>query len=173
MKEDLFGEKIHYGHFAPEFVLVGLLNRFDNRYQSAADAFFQELSWKQMYFLNVITLFKEPPTIQDMADFMGSSHQNATKLASKLLREEYIISLQDDTDRRKQRLYLTDKAQDFLVSNRTEAGKNVEEIFSAVSEQELEIVIDIMDRLTKRLNELHPNKNEKLQKCSGRCETMP
>ncbi len=41
MKNDLFGDKVKYEQFAPPFVLVALLNRFDNRYQSAADAFFQ------------------------------------------------------------------------------------------------------------------------------------
>ncbi len=35
MKQNLFGEKVNYENFASLFVLIGLLNRFDNRYQSA------------------------------------------------------------------------------------------------------------------------------------------
>ncbi len=155
MKNDLFGDKVKYEQFAPPFVLVALLNRFDNRYQSAADAFFKELSWKQMFFLNGITLHSEPPTIKDMADFMGCSHQNATKLATKLLKEGYIASRQDENDRRKQRLSLTDKAKDFLSHNKEEAYKCVTDIFSVVSNEELEAVIDVMARLTSRLEELH------------------
>ena len=87
MKDDLFGDKVKYGQFAPPFVLVALLNRFDNCYQSAADAFFQELSWKQIFFLNGIQLHSEPPSIKDMADFTGCSHQNVNKLYAKLLRD--------------------------------------------------------------------------------------
>ncbi len=34
MKNELFGDKVKYEQFAPPFVLVALLNRFDNRYQS-------------------------------------------------------------------------------------------------------------------------------------------
>ncbi len=160
MKQNLFGEKVNYQSFASPFVLIGLLNRFDNRYQSAADAFFKELSWKQMYFLNVITMFGEAPTMQDIADVMGCSHQNANKLASKLLREEYIASRQDENDRRKQRLSLTDKAKDFLSRNKEEAYKCVADIFSVVSETELETAIAVMAKLTERLEVLHGGKNE-------------
>ncbi len=155
MKKDLFGNKVNYEAVAPPFVLIGLLNRFDNRYQAAADAFFGELSWKQMFFLNGITLFTEPPTIQDMADFMGSSHQNATKLHAKLLHEGYILSELDAADHRKQRLYLTNKAKDFLARNRAGGEGSVKAIFEAVSPEELETVIDVMARLTERLDELY------------------
>ena len=151
MKQNLFGENVNYENFTAPFVLVALLNRFDNRYQSAADAFFDELSWKQMFFLNGVTLFKEPPTVKDMADFMGSSHQNANKLYAKLLKEEYIISETDKTDHRKQRIFLTEKAKQFLSNNKSEAGKIVNQIFSVVLEKELETVIDVMARLTDNL----------------------
>ncbi len=32
MKDDLFGDKVKCEQFDPPFVLVALLNRFDNRY---------------------------------------------------------------------------------------------------------------------------------------------
>ena len=51
MKQNLFGEKVSYENFAPPFVLIALMSRFVNRYQSAANAFFKELSWQQMFFL--------------------------------------------------------------------------------------------------------------------------
>ena len=108
-----------------------------------------------MFFLNGITLHSEPPTIKDMADFMGCSHQNVNKLYAKLLREGYITSMQDEHDRRKQRLFLTDKARDFLARNKAEAGKNVNDIFSVVSADELETTIEVMAKLTERLLELY------------------
>ncbi len=154
MKQNLFGEKVNYEGFTSPFVLIGLLNRFDNRYQSAADAFFKELSWKQMYFLNGITMFGDAPTMQDMADLMGCSHQNANKLAAKLVQEGYISSQQDENDRRKQRLSLTDKAKDFLNRNKTEAYKCVTDIFSVVSETELETAISVMAKLTESIRRI-------------------
>lgn len=155
MKKNLFGDAVDYEKFGSPYVLVALLNRFDNRYQSAADAFFQELSWKQLFFLNVITLFRDAPTTRDMANFMGCSHQNANKLYAKLLREGYITSKMDDNDHRKQRILLTDKAREFLSRNSGEADKSVRDIFSVVSEDELETAIAVMVKLTSRLTELY------------------
>ncbi|MDO4632442.1 MAG: MarR family transcriptional regulator [Eubacteriales bacterium] len=151
MKKDLFGGKVDCENVEPPFVLVGLLNRFDNRYHAAADAFFKERTWKQMYFLNAVSLFEEAPTIQDIADFMGSSNQNANKLYAKLLQDGYVTSVRDERDKRKQRLFLTDKAKEFLEENHVGHNKNVRDIFEVVSEEEMETVIDVMSRLTDHL----------------------
>ena len=153
MKNNLFGKKVSYENYAPPFVLIALMSRFLNRYQSAANAFFKELSWQQMFFLNGVTLFKEAPSIKDMADFLGCTHQNANKLYAKLLQDDYIVSQQDGNDRRKQRIYLTDKALNFLADNKVGSSKSVEDIFSVVSDAEMEVLIDAMAKLTKSIGE--------------------
>ena len=155
MKNNLFGEKISYENFEPPFVLIALMSRFVNRYQSAANAFFKELSWQQMFFLNGVTLFREAPSIKDMADFLGCTHQNANKLYAKLLQDGYITSQQDENDRRKQRLFLTDKAKAFLADNKVGSSESVKEIFSVVSNDEMEVLIDSMAKLTDHLTNLH------------------
>ena len=153
MKNNLFGEKVSYENIAPPFVLIALMSRFLNRYQSAANAFFKEMSWQQMFFLNGVTLFKEAPSIKDMADFLGCTHQNANKLYAKLLQDGYIVSKQDRDDRRKQRIYLTDKALSFLSVNKVGSSESVKAIFSVVSDDEMEMLIDAMAKLTDSLGE--------------------
>ena len=153
MKNNLFGEKVIYENFAPHFVLIALMSRFINRYQSAANAFFKELSWQQMFFLNGVTLFKEAPSIKDMADFLGCTHQNANKLYAKLLQDDYIVSQQDENDHRKQRIYLTEKAKSFLADNKVGSSESVKEIFSVVSDDEMGILIDAMAKLTESVGE--------------------
>ena len=105
MKNNLFGEKVSYENFEPPFILIALMSRFVNRYQSAANTFFKGLSWQQMFFLNGVTLFKEAPSIKDMAEFLGCTHQNANKLYAKLLQDGYIVSQQDENDRRMRIMY--------------------------------------------------------------------
>ena len=151
MKNNLLGEKVSYENFEPPFILIALMSRFVNRYQSAANAFFKEVSWQQMFFLNGVTLFKEAPSIKDMADFLGCTHQNANKLYAKLLQDGYIVSQQDENDRRKQRLFLTDKTKVFLADNKVGSSERVKEIFSVVSDDEMEILIDAMAKLTDHL----------------------
>ena len=88
-----------------------------------------------------------------MADFLGCTHQNANKLYAKLLQDGYIVSQQDGDDRRKQRIYLTDKALCFLADNKVGSSESVKEIFSVVSDDEMEILIDAMAKLTESLGE--------------------
>ena len=153
MKNNLFGEKVTYENFEPPFILIALMSRFINRYQSAANTFFKELSWQQMFFLNGVTLFKEAPSIKDMADFLGCTHQNANKLYAKLVQDGYIVSQQDENDRRKQRLFLMDKAKVFLADNNVGSSERVKEIFSVVSNDEMEVLIDVMAKLTESVGE--------------------
>lgn len=153
MKNNLFGEKVSYENFAPPFVLIALMSRFLNRYQAAANAFFKEMSWQQMFFLNGVTLFREAPSIKDMADFLGCTHQNANKLYAKLLQDGYIASRQDEKDRRIQRIFLTDKALNFLADHKVGSSVSVKEIFSVVSDDEMEILIDVMAKLTESIGE--------------------
>ena len=153
MTNNLFGEKVSYENFAPPFVLIALMSRFLNRYQAAANAFFKEMSWQQMFFLNGVTLFREAPSIKDMADFLGCTHQNANKLYAKLLQDGYIVSRQDEKDRRIQRIFLTDKALNFLADHKVGSSESVKEIFSVVSDDEMEIMIDVMAKLTDSIGE--------------------
>ena len=88
-----------------------------------------------------------------MAGFLGCTHQNANKLYAKLLRDGYIVSQQDGDDRRKQRIYLTDKALCFLSDKKVGSSKSVQEIFSVVSDAEMEMLIDVMAKLTDSLGE--------------------
>ena len=41
-------ENVKFGDMPPQPFLLGLLSAFDNRYQAAADAYFKEITWKQM-----------------------------------------------------------------------------------------------------------------------------
>ena len=75
------------------------------------------------------------------------------KLYAKLLQDDYIVSQQDENDHRKQRIYLTEKALDFLADNKVGSSESVKEIFSVVSDDEMEILIDAMAKLTESLGE--------------------
>ena len=60
---------------------------------------------------------------------------------------------QDENDRRKQRLFLTDKAKVFLADNKVGSSERVKEIFSVVSNDEMEVLIDAMAKLTESVGE--------------------
>ena len=90
-------------------------------------------------------------------DRLGRSVKKSLRaqLYAKLLRDGYIISQQDGDDRRKQRIYLTDKALNFLAENKVGSSESVKEIFSVVSDNDMEILIDVMAKLTDHLSKVH------------------
>lgn len=154
MSKENLKDKLHNAEVAPPFALIGLISQFNNRHQAKADAHFKELTWKQMYFLNGLNIFDEAPTIKDMADFMGSSHQNANKIYAKLLASGYITSVQDEKDHRKQRVYLTDMGRRFLHENQIGNAKYVFEMFSDVTDEEILTVIKVISKLIDKMEEL-------------------
>ena len=113
-----FEELISTGEFNFEGIdaslfLLGLLSAFDNRYQAKADSFFEEISWKQFFAIICINLCKESPTIKELAEVMGSSHQNVKQILNKLENKGFVKTISDEADKRKQRIILTEKTQAF------------------------------------------------------------
>ena len=109
--------KVEFGQMPPQAFLLGLLSAFDNRYQAAADKYFKEITWKQFFAIICIKLCKEAPTLNDLADIMGSSHQNVKQILLKLERKGFVSMTTDGKDRRKQRVVLTDMCQEFCEKN--------------------------------------------------------
>lgn len=150
---DFWGLDMDYSRVSDKHLLIGLLSRFDNRYQAAADAFFMEISWTQLFCLKGISLFFSAPTIQDMAVFLGCSHQNAAQLLRKLCIQGYVTMQMDAIDKRKQRLYLTPKAERFLCEHIEAADRAMGDIFDGVTEEELVAVIRVMKKLDANLHQ--------------------
>ena len=72
------------------YFLLGLLSAFDNRFQAMADRLIGEISWKQFFTIICIQLCKESPTLQQLADVMGTSHQNCKQLLLKLEKKGFV-----------------------------------------------------------------------------------
>ena len=79
--------------------LLGLLSAFDNRYQACADKFFEEITWKQFFAIISINLCSGNPTINDLADVMGTSHQNVKQILLKLEKVGSVEMIRDEQDK--------------------------------------------------------------------------
>ena len=108
---------VEFGDMPPQAFLLGLLSAFDNRYQAAADAFFKEITWKQFFAIICINLCKEAPTLNELSDVMGSSHQNVKQILLKLEKKGFVSFITDPNDKRKQRILVTDSCREFLEEN--------------------------------------------------------
>ena len=148
---------VEFGDMPPQAFLLGLLSAFDNRYQASADAFFREITWKQFFAVICINLFKEPPTINELSDVMGSSHQNVKQILLKLEKKKFVSFVTDDKDRRKQRIFVTDRCREFLESNDNNGERSqyiIGRIFEGVDEKELNTTIKTIMRMERNLSGL-------------------
>lgn len=143
----LMPETASAGDMDRTFFLIGLINRFNNSFQAVADAAFTEISWKQVFFLNCVTMFEQPPTIREMADLIGCSHQNAKQILSKLEKLNFVAMQQDESDKRKQRIVLTEQAQAFRHQFDGASAAAMQMLFRWIEETELETTIRVMTKL--------------------------
>ena len=150
-------DKVEFGDMPPQPFLLGLLSAFDNRYQAAADAYFREITWKQFFAIICINLCKEPPTLNELSDVMGSSHQNVKQILMKLEKKGFVSTVSDEKDKRKQRIYVTDKCRTFLEQNDNNGQQSqyvIGRIFEGISEKSLQTTIKTIMKMERNLSEL-------------------
>ena len=148
---------VEFGDMPPQAFLLGLLSAFDNRYQAAADAFFKEITWKQFFAIICVNLCKEAPTINELSDVMGSSHQNVKQILLKLEKKGFIAMKPDEKDKRKQRIIVTDAARTFLEDNDNNGQQSqyiIGQIFNGISDKNLMTTIQTIMKMERNLSEL-------------------
>ena len=149
--------KVEFGKMPQQPFLLGLLSAFDNRYQAAADRYFKEITWKQFFAIICINLCKEAPTLNDLSEVMGSSHQNVKQILLKLESKGFVSMMTDAKDKRKQRYHVTDKCRKFLEEN-DDQSKNSEQIisqiFEGVDENNLTVTIETIMKMERNLEKI-------------------
>ncbi len=148
-------QDIDFGNMDDSFFLIGLLNEFTNRLQVVGDSFFEEVSWKQCFVLICLRFFKQPPTLKEVSEIMGSSHQNVKQLLLKLERIGFVTFETDEHDRRKQRILLTEKADLFNEKHAEPSVIFMNELFKNINPENLAITIQTLLALDEQLKKMH------------------
>ncbi len=155
--EEMNMDKVEFGDMPPQAFLLGLLSAFDNRYQAAADAFFKEITWKQFFAIICINLCREAPTINELSDVMGSSHQNVKQILLRLEKKGFVSTIADAKDKRKQRIIVTDEARTFLEKNDNNGQQSqyiIGRIFEGIDEKSLMNTVQTIMKMERNLSKL-------------------
>ena len=147
-------ENVEFGEMPPQSFLLGLLSAFDNRYQACADSFFKEITWKQFFAIICINLCKESPTINELSDIMGSSHQNVKQILLKLEKKDFVCMIPDEKDRRKQRIIITKKCKEFCENNDSQSRDIVNHIFDGISTEQILVTIQTILQMERNLKNI-------------------
>ena len=154
IKEVMEYENVDFTGIETPYFLLGLLSAFDNRFQAMADKVMEEISWKQFFAIICINLCKESPTIKELSEIMGSSHQNVKQILLKLEKKGFVNISVDEDDKRKQRVILTEKCIEFCNRNDENSSMAVKSIFEGISEKELLITIHTIIHMEENLKAL-------------------
>ena len=131
-----------------------MLSAFENRFQAVADSTMKEISWKQFFALICINMCKEKPTVKELAEIMGSSHQNVKQILLKLEKKGFVSITADESDKRKLRIELTEYCKEFCAKNDEMAMNIMRKMFEGVSNEQLQVTIQTIIHIEDNLKEI-------------------
>ena len=154
LKELLNTGKMDFAGIDLSYFLIGLLSAFENRFQAVADNAMKEISWKQFFAIICINLCKDKPTVKELAEIMGSSHQNVKQILLKLEKKGFVKITVDENDKRKQRIELTEYCREFCEKNEEMSSNIMGKMFEGVSDEQLKRTIQTIIQIEENLKEI-------------------
>jgi len=144
---------VDFSNVPPGYYLIGLISAFENRFQAVADGMMKEISWKQFFAIICITMCTEAPTLKDLSEILGSSHQNVKQILVKLEKKGFVKFREDKEDKRKQRIVLTNACKRFCEKNDEMSRNIMSSMFDGISERDIRTTIKTIVSIEKNLRE--------------------
>lgn len=136
--------------------LIAYVNIFicANRLQSIMDKGMEDITAKQWLALTVMEAFPEPPTLKELSEISGVTHQSMRQIVDRLAERGLLKIYRDERDGRAIRLVKTKAAEKI---RERDTGRNygfVFEFFSCLDEAESETFCTALEKLCNKLNDL-------------------
>lgn len=136
------------------FALFGYFFAMSNRLQTVGDRFYEEITCKQFFLMICLRLFENgAPTINELSEIMGCSHQNVKSIAGKLEEKGYLEIRPDSDDARKLRIRLTNKADSLAKKYQKKEVDFIDMLFAGISDKQIEITFKTLEKMEENINE--------------------
>lgn len=150
--------KINIEEMDTRYYLFGFLFSLNNKLQKIGDKFYEEITVKQFFLLACMHLFEDKsPSLLEISQVMGCSHQNAKAIAEKLREKEFIDIIVDSEDKRKKLLKLTKKAEKLSSEHKEEETKFIDRLFKGIEHNQLENALKTLIKMEENLDEISSN----------------
>jgi len=110
--------------------IFGTIFTLSNQLQVLGDEFDKNITIKQWLFILGVSQFNEPPTISEVANFIGYSRQNAKRIAAALQQRGFVEIVKDSNDARALRIGLTPKCREYFEKRDKREIEFLEKIFT-------------------------------------------
>lgn len=136
------------------FALFGYFFAISNRLQTVGDRFYEEITCKQFFLMICLRLFENgAPTINELSEIMGCSHQNVKSIAGKLEEKGYLEIRPDSDDARKLRIRLTNKADSLAKKYQKKELDFIDMLFTGISDKQIETTFKTLEKMEENINE--------------------
>lgn len=138
-------------HLEPRLQLLSDINKLANKIQAIGNTYGDEISWKQGMLLMCLENHEENPTIGELAEMLGTSHQNTKILLNKLEEKEYITLKRDEVDRRKILVAKTSKVTSFVKKSQESYNNYLDELFKNLSDERIKEGLKLISIMNQNL----------------------
>lgn len=128
-----------------------------NKLQVLGDAFDKNITIKQWLFIVGVSKFSEPPTISEVANFIGYSRQNAKRIAVALDERGYITIIKDKNDARALRITLTQKCTEYFTKRSDRELEYLNRLFTGF---DADLTHDVYKGLTRLAENIEMMSND-------------
>ena len=150
-KREKGGQAPRLPAYRAEYLLFGALLAYGNRLQALGDGFYREVTTKQWFLLACLELFEAPPTLGELADAMGCSHQNTKQLALKLAAKQYVRLVRDEADARRTRVVPGPACTALREHYREKQGTVMQALFAGVPQADLAAALKVIWKLGENM----------------------
>lgn len=113
------------------------------------------ITFKQWFLLAVIrNSFETPPTLNETARAMGSSHQNVKKIASILESKGYLALEKDKRDSRVIRIRLTEESDTLAATTEAKAAAFTAALFDGIDEEHMAKARVVLQQMMENLSNM-------------------
>lgn len=128
-----------------EYIIFTLIFMLSNRLQTIGDSFFAEVSTKQWFVIVILEIMGDyAPTLNELSEAVGSSHQNVKQLVLKLEQKGYVEINRDGEDARRLRIRLAPKSISFSEAYREKSLRFMEKLFGDFQKTDLFTTKNVM-----------------------------
>lgn len=145
-----------FDKYNSQAMLFGAICRVNNQYQTIGDKYYNGISLKQEYLLSVMEYYfcDNAPTLNELAQHIGSSHQNIKQIVSKLADKGYLKLEQDKDDKRKRRVYFTEKYNQEKDEFEERRNSLISKTFANISEDEITKALYVINKMSDNQKKL-------------------
>lgn len=140
--------------------IFGNLFLLANKMQVIGDIYLaaDDMTLRQWFLTIAILQFGEtPPTLNEVADKMGSTRQNVKQLVTKLLEKGFITIEKDAVDARAMRLKLTRKSKLFWEGREEKDRRFITDLFGNLTDSELSVMCEGLSKLLDTIKSVNMN----------------